>query len=99
MIDSCFEQSVLSLFPLFVDIAGNQIKQLENISQLSELTELWANDNEINNWPLVEKELSQLKQLSTVYLERNPLASDVMYRKKLMLIAPSLMQIDATMCR
>lgn len=38
------------------------------------------------------------KSLNTVYLERNPVAEDVMYRRKLKMIAPSLTQIDATLC-
>jgi protein phosphatase 1 regulatory subunit 7 len=35
----------------------------------------------------------------TVYLERNPLAEDPAYRRKLAMALPSLKQIDATMCR
>ena len=79
-------------------MAGNQIKQFENIEHLIELEELWCNDNQINDWHNVEI-LSKLPKLSTVYLERNPIANDPMYRKKLMLIAPLLKQIDATICR
>lgn len=56
------------------------------------------NDNKVSEWNTVNN-LANHPQLVTVYLERNPVANDSMYRKKLMLIAPSLKQIDATLCR
>ncbi|CAH2019306.1 unnamed protein product [Acanthoscelides obtectus] len=56
------------------------------------------NNNEISDWNTVEC-LSAVKTLATVYLEKNPVAEDPMYRRKLKLIAPSLTQIDATLCR
>lgn len=55
------------------------------------------NDNEVSEWTCVEK-LEANKKLSTVYLERNPVASDPAYRRKLKLIVPWLNQIDATLC-
>ena len=37
--------------------------------------------------------------LRTVYLERNPIYKDKMYRKKIILTCPQLTQIDATSVR
>lgn len=56
------------------------------------------NNNEVSDWKCVDR-LSALKKLATVYLEKNPVAEDPMYRRKLKMIAPSLTQIDATLCR
>lgn len=56
-----------------------------------------ANDNQISNWNCID-ELAANTKLVTVYLERNPLAKDVQYRKKLMLALPQLKQIDAALC-
>jgi protein phosphatase 1 regulatory subunit 7 len=42
-----------------------------------------------------------MKNLETVYFERNPIQtqSPADYRRKLKLALPSLSQIDATLCR
>lgn len=56
------------------------------------------NNNEVSDWKTVDR-LSALGKLATVYLEKNPVAEDPMYRRKLKMIAPSLTQIDATLCR
>lgn len=79
-----------------LDLAGNRLTQLANLTHLTKLEELWCNDNQIADWKNVEV-LSKSPSLKTLYLERNPLQKDPMYRKKLMLIAANLEQIDATM--
>lgn len=56
-----------------------------------------ANDNEISDWQCIDQLMSNVK-LETVYLERNPLAKDMQYRKKLKLSVPWLKKIDATLC-
>lgn len=43
--------------------------------------------------------LTHNRKLVTVYLEHNPLASDIQYRNKVKLVLPWLQQIDATLCR
>lgn len=55
------------------------------------------NDNEVSDWNCIQN-LGVLKNLSTVYLERNPVAADSAYRRKLKMMIPSLNQIDATLC-
>lgn len=73
------------------------MKRLANIEHLNLLEEFWANDNQVDDWHNVQL-IEKLPNLKTIYLERNPVASEASYRKKLMLIAPKLTQIDATMC-
>ena len=56
------------------------------------------NNNQIDDWREVEI-LKEFPKLDTVYLEGNPIARDPSYRRKIMLIAPNVNQIDATLCR
>lgn len=56
------------------------------------------NDNQVSEWSNIDEELKENKKLSTIYLERNPIANDPTYRRKLKLLIPSLSQIDATLC-
>lgn len=56
------------------------------------------NNNDVRDWKCVDR-LAALKNLATIYLEKNPVAEDPVYRRKLKMIAPSLTQIDATLCR
>jgi protein phosphatase 1 regulatory subunit 7 len=81
-----------------LDLAKNRIKKIEGINHLEELQELWLNDNQISEWKCVDN-MKQNKKLETVYLERNPIAQDVQYRKKLVLAIPWLQKIDATLCQ
>lgn len=59
---------------------------------------LQMNDNSVSDWSCVNA-LAANKKLATVYLERNPIASDGTYRNKLKLAVPWLTKIDATLCR
>lgn len=56
------------------------------------------NDNQISDWASIDA-LKENKSLATIYLERNPVARDIQYRKKLKLALPHLQKIDATLCR
>lgn len=56
------------------------------------------NNNLIEDWHEVDV-LKEFPQLDTVYLEGNPISMDPNYRRKIMLISPSVNQIDATLCR
>lgn len=55
------------------------------------------NDNQVSDWNCIQP-LGQIVTLATVYLERNPIANDPAYRRKLKMMIPSLTQIDATLC-
>jgi len=60
----------------------------------------------IDNWEDLEQ-LTPLKKLETIYLERNPIwrdpeekqKEDSNYRRKVKLLIPWLKQLDATYCR
>lgn len=86
-----------------LELAKNQISQIENISHLSKLEEFWFNDNRVSEWSQL-KVLEQMKHLKTVYLERNPIyytdggkTKDTAYRRKILLLLPWLKQLDATL--
>lgn len=88
-----------------LDLAGNFLttidpKQLENMSNLEEL---WLNDNRIDNLDWLYG-LKHLKNLKTLYLERNPCTGDTsvsnpmgraVYVNRVREILPQLEQIDA----
>lgn len=52
----------------------------------------------MNDWSNVEI-LKQMKKLETIYLENNPISKDSAYRRKIKLIIPWIIQIDATLAR
>ena len=54
------------------------------------------NDNLLATWSEVDS-LRSAPELTCVYFERNPLAKETAYRRKLKLTLPTLTQIDATM--
>jgi len=86
-----------------LDLSCN--KSLENLKSdleyLDKLTDLWLNSCDFKSWQELDYSLSFLKEkdLNTVYLEHNPIQeNDASYRRKLKLILPKLIQIDATQC-
>ena len=81
-----------------LDLAGNRIKLIGGLDQLTHLEEFWFNDNVLEDWSQLHG-LSKATMLATVYFERNPIQKDVNYRRKIKLALPMLQQIDATMCR
>ena len=60
---------------------------IEGLEPLSKIEDLWMNDCSIAEWKEIEY-LKGLKLLRTIYLERNPIFKDTMYRKKIMLTLP-----------
>ncbi|TAQ86392.1 hypothetical protein B7494_g5294 [Chlorociboria aeruginascens] len=81
-----------------LDISNNQIASLEGLKSLTLLEEVWASYNQIADFTNVEKELGDKKHLNTVYFEGNPLQlrNPTLYRNKVRLALPQVMQIDAT---
>lgn len=57
-----------------------------------------ANNNLIDKFSQIERQLGKMKNLDTVYLEGNPVQkeSGANYRRKVMLALPQVSQIDAT---
>jgi protein phosphatase 1 regulatory subunit 7 len=80
-----------------MDLGANRISAIPStLRSLTELEDLWLNDNGIASFEDVEKLVPLAAcALRTLYLERNPLASDFEYRKKLETLLPQLDQIDA----
>ncbi|KAI0303814.1 L domain-like protein [Multifurca ochricompacta] len=80
-----------------LDVGSNFIPEIENLSHLRHLTELWINHNKIKTLQALEIQLASLP-LQTIYLEGNPCqeAEGANYRRKIMLVLPTLTQIDAT---
>jgi Leucine-rich repeat (LRR) protein len=80
-----------------LDLGRNRLTSINMLSHLSALEELWVSGNLIESWDEV-RQLGQLTNLGTIYLEYNPIQSlDPLYRKQLAEIIPSLTQIDANL--
>ncbi|KAE8149676.1 NIF-domain-containing protein [Aspergillus avenaceus] len=83
------------------DFSNNQVSKLEHLSHLTNLEELWGSNNQLASFQEVEKELKDKEHLQTVYFEGNPLQRNgpAVYRNKVRLAIPHIMQIDATYVR
>lgn len=81
-----------------LDFSNNQVSKLEHLSTLTNLEELWASNNQLSSFEEVERELKEKKNLQTVYFEGNPLQKNgpAVYRNKVRLAIPHIMQIDAS---
>ncbi|KAL3496614.1 NIF-domain-containing protein [Aspergillus germanicus] len=81
-----------------LEFSNNQVSKLEHLSHLKNLEELWASNNQLSNFDEVERELKDKENLKTVYFEGNPLQTKgpVVYRNKVRLAIPHIMQIDAS---
>ncbi|OII76847.1 protein phosphatase 1 regulatory subunit 7 [Cryptosporidium andersoni] len=79
-----------------LDLAANEISNLEEISNITSLEELWLNDNCIDSLDQIEL-LKKLKNMKTLYIERNPLQLNLgpAYRMKILEILPWISQLDA----
>ncbi|WBW73562.1 serine/threonine protein phosphatase PP1 regulatory subunit Sds22 [Schizosaccharomyces osmophilus] len=84
-----------------LDVSNNYIKHLSHLKGLKNLQEFWASSNEFDSFQEIEDELSGLEKLETVYFEGNPLqkSNPALYRNKVRLCLPNLLQIDATPTR
>jgi protein phosphatase 1 regulatory subunit 7 len=83
-----------------LDISANPVKKLEGIEALTALEELWASNCEINNFDDISKHLGDKEHLTTVYFEGNPIQKQnpVLYRNKVRLALPNIIQVDASKC-
>ncbi|GMG25614.1 unnamed protein product [Aspergillus oryzae var. brunneus] len=83
-----------------LDFSNNQVSKLEHLSHLENLEELWGSNNQLSSFDEVEKELKDKEKLQTVYFEGNPLQTKgpAVYRNKVRLAIPHIMQIDASKC-
>ncbi|KAI9659269.1 MAG: hypothetical protein M1821_001526 [Bathelium mastoideum] len=81
-----------------LDISANPIASLTGLRSLQYLEELWASYCQISSFEEVGTELENLEELTTVYLEGNPLQlrQPAVYRNKVRLALPRVKQIDAS---
>ncbi|KAF2465724.1 protein phosphatase 1 regulatory subunit 7 [Lindgomyces ingoldianus] len=81
-----------------MDISSNPIEHLTGLSQLKKLEEFWASYCKFSSFEEVEKELRDKEELKTVYFEGTPLQTSqrALYRNKVKLTLPQVIQIDAT---
>lgn len=84
-----------------LDFSNNQVTHLDHLSTLKNLEEVWASNNQLTSFEEVERELKDKEKLQTVYFEGNPLQTNgpVVYRNKVRLALPQVVQIDASMFR
>ncbi|EKD12091.1 uncharacterized protein L3040_007377 [Drepanopeziza brunnea f. sp. 'multigermtubi'] len=84
-----------------LDISNNQIASLRGLEGLAELEEVWASYNLVADFREVEEVLKGKGNLNTVYFEGCPLQlrAPALYRNKIRLALPQVMQIDATFVR
>ncbi|POS85978.1 hypothetical protein EPUL_001915 [Erysiphe pulchra] len=80
-----------------LDISNNKVASLQGLERLLQIQELWASYNKLDNFKEVESVLGDKKELVTVYFEGNPLQlkGPTVYRNKIKLALPQLLQIDA----
>ncbi|KAL3649997.1 hypothetical protein CASFOL_006400 [Castilleja foliolosa] len=56
-----------------LDVSSNKLTDINDINSLAKLEDLWLNDNQINSLSnIAEAVASSRKNLTTIYLERNP---------------------------
>ncbi|KAF1847585.1 L domain-like protein [Cucurbitaria berberidis CBS 394.84] len=81
-----------------IDISANPVEHLTGLKGLKHLTEFWASNCKFSDFNEIEKELRDKEELETVYFEGNPLqrAQPALYRNKVRLALPQVVQIDAT---
>lgn len=81
-----------------LDISNNQVASLKGLEGLDELEEVWASYNLIADFNEVEEVLKGKSKLNTVYFEGCPLQlrAPALYRNKVRLALPQIMQIDAS---
>ncbi|KAI1841407.1 hypothetical protein JX265_007445 [Neoarthrinium moseri] len=84
-----------------LDVSNNMIKSLKGLEGQKEIEEFWASYNQIGDFADVERALADKENLTTVYLEGNPLQlrQPALYRNKVRLALPQVSQIDATFVR
>lgn len=79
-----------------LDVSNNRISKVEHLQGLTQLQDLWLNDNQIPNLEGIEDALSDQKDsLTTIYLEHNPAAAASDYKQRILAMFPRLIQLDA----
>lgn len=80
-----------------LDVSRNRLRHVDGVGQLPMLTDLWANNNCIENLDEVERELQMLKDsLQVLYLNNNPFMENQgqAYKLRMVHVLPNLEQLD-----
>lgn len=79
-----------------LDVSNNRISRVEHLQGLTQLADLWLNDNQIPSLEGLEEALAdQRDSLTTIYLDNNPAAAAADYKQRLLALFPHLIQLDA----
>ena len=71
------------------------LTSLEGIQTMTSLTDLWANDNKVENMDESEAVMKPLSgSLEIVYFRGNPCANDPKYKLRMLYLLPKLQQLD-----
>ena len=89
-VDGLPVNSVLST----VDLSTNKISTINGIEKHVSLRELWMTKSLLSTYEELQP-LARLPLLECLYLEHSPIAQDYEYRKKLTVLIPTLIQLDA----
>ncbi|KAH7415993.1 hypothetical protein KP509_14G070200 [Ceratopteris richardii] len=80
-----------------LDVSSNKIALVKDIAELARLEDLWLNDNQIASLEGFDRAVAgSLRTLTTVYIERNPCATNE-YALKLKSVFPNLQQVDSVL--
>ncbi|GBG63197.1 hypothetical protein CBR_g36965 [Chara braunii] len=83
-----------------LDLANNRLSEIEDVESLTKLEDFWFNDNQLPSLDGIGDKLKGARlTLTTIYLERNPVASDPDYIGKLRREFPNIQQIDSKIVR
>lgn len=83
---------------IVLDLSSNIVEQVDSLSEMKELEELWLGNNQLNDWNCLFVCQNMMK-LNCIYLEGNPIAKqESNYRVKVKQSLPQLHQIDADQC-
>ena len=78
-----------------LDVSNNRLAQVEGLSTLTGLEDLWLNDNQIADLaPLTGALAAQAASLTTIYLQGNPAAGGAGYEAFMRGLLPKLVQLD-----
>lgn len=80
-----------------LDVSHNRLRHVDGVGKLPELTDLWANNNLIENLDVVEQEIALLQDsLQVLYLNGNPFfeSQGHAYKLRMTHILPNLQQLD-----
>jgi protein phosphatase 1 regulatory subunit 7 len=79
-----------------LDVSNNRISRVEHLQGLTQLQDLWLNNNQIPSLEGIEDALSdQRDSLTTIYLDNNPAAAAPDYKQRILVLFPNLIQLDA----